>query len=383
MRRAREGSGRDKLIGRRELALGLTAAAAQANCSAPVTTEPQTPAAPGTSQPGASPTAPVLSVRELLARNRTRDPEYRGGLSNHQSMALGALIALGADAAHLNAFANQYDERLEPLRKTSELASPDFRAALGTRAAFGALSERFERHLGEHGRDALLREVLPETLPGLAGAAFHGVIRTAYALEAEDDAELAHGLAYLVATAKPLSPLPKPRAGATARPAELVARAAADQRLEKGLFGGLITDSMRAAARQEHFDEYMTELQVAPETLDELAGVALEFYVHDFDFTSLHTVTGTHALRLLLPYLSDPEPALRYLFQALLAATLTQSGRSEYELETEPPDWPVLAEKARASPDEHDAKFIFTCREEAAVRTPDAYRRAAAQRLRL
>ena len=41
------------------------------------------------------------------------------------------------------------------------------------------------------------------------------------------------------------------------------------------------------------------------------------------------------------------------------------------------------AEKARASPDEHDAKFIFTCREEAAVRTPDAYRKAAAQRLRL
>ena len=141
--------------------------------------------------------------------------------------------------------------------------------------------------------------------------------------------------------------------------------------------------SSAAAARQEHFGEYMTELQVSPETLDELAGVALEFYVHDFDFTSLHTVTGTHALRLLLPYLSDPEPALRYLFQALLAATLTQSGRSEYELKTAPPDWPLLAEKARASPDEHDAKFIFTCREEAAVRTPDAYRKAAAQRLRL
>jgi hypothetical protein len=66
------------------------------------------------------------SLRALLAENRTRDPEFGHGLSNHQSMALGALAALGADQTRLAAFADHYAPRLRPcLRLRSAFGSPE------------------------------------------------------------------------------------------------------------------------------------------------------------------------------------------------------------------------------------------------------------------
>jgi hypothetical protein len=325
-----------------------------------------------------------MSLRALLAENRTRDPEYRGGLSNHQSMALGALRALGANDAQLARFAQTYGARLVPRRARAPLVSNDFRASIGTPAALVGVAELFERELEGRERASLLAEVLPELVPGISGAAFHGLIRTAYALDAEDDAELAHALAYFVTVAKPLRALPAPLPGAADAPAALVACAAADEALAKGTFRGLISDALRLAANQAGFDAHVAVLRVGPATLDELAAVALEHYVRTLDFTALHAVTSTHALRLLLPYLEDPEPALRYQFQALLAARLTSPGRSDHAELREPlADFPALARIALESDDDHAAKFVFSCWEEAKVRPTAAYREAAALKLRL
>jgi hypothetical protein len=230
----------------------------------------------------------------------------------------------------------------------------------------------------------VLGETLPALLPGLSGAAFHGLIRTAYALDAEDDAELAHALAYFVTVAGPLRALPHahPNASATAR--DLFERAAADTTLEKGFSGKLIADAMRSAADQPGVDELVATLRIAPDTLDELAGAALELYVGSLDFTALHAVTSTHALRVVLPHLPERDQvlALRFHFQALLVAALSMRPPQNVPVVgSTPPDWPVLIARALASTDDHDVKFIFTCREEARLRTPDAYRAAAALRL--
>ena len=255
-----------RLITRRELTLGFTASAAGCTPSLSAPEQPRS-AAPAAAT---TPSVPAQrSLDELLAYNRTRDPEYDGSLSNHLSMALGALAKLGATDARLTAFAERYET--EPLRARSPLASPDFRASLGTRAAFVALAEQFEAACRERGRHALLGEVLPEVLPGLAGGAFHGLIRSAYALDAEDDAELAHGLAYFVTVAAPFPALPAPRADASTGARELADRALADPRLDKGTFGAVITPALRAAASQPGFDDYMAALRTGPETLDELA----------------------------------------------------------------------------------------------------------------
>jgi hypothetical protein len=371
------------IVSRRRLALGLAAAAAPTSCESTMTPprKPDPPFIP----PAVAP-APRASLRSLLAANRTRDPEFGNGLSNHQSMALGALAALGADEETLAAFADRYSTRLRPLRDATPLASADFRASIGSPAALVELIRSFETALAERGRNAVLKETLPSLVPGVCGGAFHGLIRTAYALDVEDDAELAHALAYFVTVAVPLRPLPSARPDPSATARELFARAASDTQLKKGFEGTLIVDAMRSAAEQPGVDELVAALRVDADTLDDLAGAALDLYVHTLDFTALHAVTSTHALRLVLPKLAEGDQALslRYHFQALLVAALSIRTPQNVPIPgTSTPDWASLATHAVRSTDDHDEKFVFTCREEARLRTPDAYRAAAAQRLGL
>jgi hypothetical protein len=301
-------------------------------------------------------------------------------------MALGALDALGADDETLAKFSNRYSTRLRPLRDAAPLASEDFRASIGSSTALVRLTRTFETALGARGRNTVLNETLPSLLPGLWGGAFHGLIRTAYALDAEDDAELAQALAYFVTVAAPLRALPVPRPGATKTARELFAQAADDTKLKKGFHGRLIVDAMRAAADQPGVDDRVAALRVGPDTLDDLAGAALDLYLRSLDFTALHAVTSTHALRLVLPHLDarDQELALRYHFQALLVAMLSIRVPGESPVAgSSTPDWPALVARALTSTDDHDVKFVFSCREEARIRTPDAYRTAAALRLGL
>lgn len=326
------------------------------------------------------------SLSTLLAENRTRDPEFAYGLSNHQSMALGALAGLGADEAQLAAFADGYATRLRPLREEAPLASGDFRTSIGVHAALVGLIRQFEQALAARGRSAVLAETLPALLPGLWGGAFHGMIRTAYALDIADDAELAHALAYFVTVGVPLRPLPKAKPAASVSARELFARAAADPQLKRGFEGALIVDAMQPAADQPGVDELVAALRVEASTLDELALAALDLYIHTLDFTAIHAVTSTHALRLLLPHLPDAERelALRYHFQALLVAALSIKAPQNVPAPGKTlPDWPALVAHALKSTDDHDVKLVFTCREESRLRAPDAYRAAAALRLHL
>jgi hypothetical protein len=370
------------VVSRRGFALGLAATAAPASCGTTMTPPPETK--PKSPAPAAAAPARRATLRELLAENRARDPEFGGGLSNHQSMALGALAKLGADDARLAGFADEYASRLRPLRDAAPLVSDDFRASIGSPPALVGLVHRFEADLAARGRRALLAEVLPALMPGVSGGAFHGLIRTAYALDAEEDAELAHALAYFVTVAEPLRELPAPRAAASLGPTASFARAEADPRLKRGFHGVRIVDALRPAAEQPLIDDVVADLHLGETTLDELASFALDVYMRTLDFTAIHMVTSTHAIRLLLPYLPEPDVALRYQFQALLVASLTIAASQNVPRPGPTlPSWSALTARALDSKDDHDVKLVFTCREEASVRAPDAYRAAAALRLHL
>jgi hypothetical protein len=368
------------MIRRRVLTLGFAAAATRLGCRASMPKADEPDVVPSAESPPVA--VPPPSLRELLASNRTRDPEFSYGLSNHQSMALTALAGLGADDARLAAFASSYGARLRPLRAETPGVSGDVRASLGSPPALVSLIHGFEREISALGRNAVLRNVLPSLLPGLSGGAFHGLIRTAYALDAEDDAELSHALAYFVTVAKPLRPLPPATASASA--ADLWERARGDSRLKRGFAGSLISDALQESAHQPALDDYVAALAVGPGTLDELARAALDFYVATADFTAIHAVTSTHALRLLLPHVPEPELALRYHFQALLAAWLSVSGTGSVPRPRQPlPTFEELAALALRRDDDHDVKLVFTCREEGKLRGWEEYRTAAAVRLGL
>src|SRR5688572_15334732 len=90
----------------------------------------------------------------LLAHNRELSPEYGGGLSNHLSMGLRALSALGASDARLVEFAEASLPALEPLvhQEATEITHESFARSLRRPPAFTGFRTLFERELRALGR---------------------------------------------------------------------------------------------------------------------------------------------------------------------------------------------------------------------------------------
>jgi hypothetical protein len=327
-------------------------------------------------------------LAELLAQNRQFDAEYQGGLSNHLSMALVALQRLGAPDARLRAYFDRYRRRLVPRRAPSlPLPRASWQAHRGTQKRYADYLVFFEEELRQLGLERLLGTYLPPLLPGLSAAAFHAQIRLAYALEAQDPLDVAASLAYFADSYLPLGP-GKGAAPLGDPPIELLRRLARTPELAgRSSRGGLITDRMAEVAAQPAFAPVIDWLPAADATLDHVAEAALVLYASTGDFTALHGLTGTHALRIAWPFLPDPALAARYLFQALCAAyvsigtppLLSDAERARLS-RAEAPSWRDIGAAAIPSSDEHVIKLVYSARQEDAAYHDPLYRHVAAKK---
>ena len=313
-----------------------------------------------------------MSLRALLDDGARFAPEYAGDLSNHLPMALVALKALGADDARLAAFARDYAERLQPAPPPEAWpAGEPWPARLGDPAAWPAYRGLFAQWLDLEGSGALLQQVLPLLMPGCGAAAFHGPIRVAAALRAGHAGELADGLAYWACRHLPLGALPQ-RAGRQRDPLPLLRRLPAHASHHP-----LISQRMQAAAASPALQAAVAALAIDEDTLPRLARLSAQAYAGSGNFTALHLVTGCHAMRLLLPMLDEPLPALRWFWQAW-ATALASAG-----LVALPPvpvmPWPDLVSLALASDDEHLIKLVDACRAEEAAQGGDDWHLAASR----
>jgi len=344
---------------------------------------PSATASKGAASKSAASKSDVLAA--LLQRNRGLRPDYRGGLSNHLSMALYSLSALGADAPGLDRFAEKHWPKLEPLPAEGgpSIGASDWKARLGQRDAINGYRAFFTHAIERDGRDATLRRFLPELLPSIGAAAFHPLIRTGYGVRFGDDREVADGLAYWATAFVPLGPLG--RAGSERDPRVLLASVHETHALaERDLSGYLIIDKMKAASELPEFARRVDALAPSDGTLAALAAATVRLYLEKGDFTALHAVTGTHAYRLLQPYIDPPELGVRYLWQALVAAYVTIGApRVDDPAAADVPAWNDSLARARGSLDEHDIKLVDVAHEQGAFYGDPLYRRAAARRMRL
>jgi hypothetical protein len=147
-------------------------------------------------------------LQELLDDELGADPTTVRGLTNHLPMALVAKEGLGADADELIRFAAAYATRITTLDEPSKrLDENNWRSAIGNYEAAADLRNYFVRQVGEAGTDETLKKHLPVLMAGIGGAAFHGVIRLAYAIEVSSASRVAAGLAYLAEVGSPLRAL--------------------------------------------------------------------------------------------------------------------------------------------------------------------------------
>jgi hypothetical protein len=322
------------------------------------------------------------ATRRLIEAGLRHDAFYRERLANHLPMALVALDGLGADDARIAAFARHYAAQLEPLRTVADPILPgEEMQRLGQSVSFPAWREFFAASFEREGHEAVLRSCADRLLEGVAGGAFHGAIRTAYALEAQSLDELSHALAYWAAAWRFLgSP---PRFAGQLGPAEVLAAMAADPALAGHRPEGRnIEDRTAAAARMPAVVAHAANIDPRRLDLDALATAALRAYEHSGDFTVLHMVTGVHAARALLPYARDAQAAQKHLAFALACAYAGTGCPAGAPAADDGENWLVIRERAVRCDDEHDVKLAYTCWREWQRTGDDLYRRVAAARVR-
>lgn len=316
-----------------------------------------------------------MSLHALLDAAARFGPEYGAGLASHLPMGLVSLRALGADSQRLQAFFGTESAHLLPAPPLQAWPTGDAWAGrLGDIAAWPAYLDLFSRWLADEGAAAVLAQALPQLMPGCAAAAFHGPIRTAAALRAGHAGELAAGLAYWAARHQPLGPLPA-RAGTVAEPLVLMRRLQAVPSRQP-----LIAQRMASAAGHAVLQATVPRLAVGPGTLGRLSQLAAQAYAGSGNFTALHMVTASHAMRLLLPFVDDSEAAdaaLRWFWQAWATALVAACLKPRLSAPLLP--WPAILQRALASSGAHVIKLVDACREEEAAHGGNLWQHAASR----
>lgn len=309
---------------------------------------------------------------------------YGKGLASHHPMAIAALDAMGATDADMDRFEARYLRNLEVMPDAVVVIQDGDEAAhLGSPRALPEWLVYFRSAIARDGADAVLRRWVDRLIPAIAAGAFHGAIRTAFAIESEAEDELAHGLAYWASAYTTLPAAPEP--SGTRSPHEVLVAIASDPaRAGKRMPGAGIISRATAAARLPEFSGYVASLDPDQLALDSIADAALRAYAASGDFALLHGVTGVHAFRLLGPYASDSGAALQDLWPAFVA-TYIGTGSPQVEgfgIEGDDSlDWPAIHARAVKREDEHDIKLAYSCWREWQHRGGDLYRRAASARV--
>lgn len=314
-------------------------------------------------------------LASLLDQGRLMEPEYSNGLSNHLPMALVALDGLGADPQRLHEFAAVYGQRLVAMAATPSLPAwqgEDWLKRRGDRAAYPALRAFFGDWVRRDGKAAVLRAALPALVSGSGGAAFHGLLRTSYAVDSGHSGELAAGLAYWACRHLPLAEvLPEePTEGDVFSWAERLHRTIPRPATGRPLIFQLMAD----VAATPGFAATAGDLRPTSTTLRDLAALAGRCYLGSRDFTVLHLVTSCHGLRLLLPHLDDPERALRHYALAFGAALIASGVAPNVAAPTvEQLAWSELTARACRSDNDHVIKLVYTCLSESQTYGEDSY----------
>ena len=308
-------------------------------------------------------------LRELLADGAQWDPLYPSGSTDHLPMALQALWRLGATAQQMHGFQRDYATKLVPLAQHPpiELDGAGWQRWFGDWRIYRPLRAHLIADIAARGREAVLREWLPQLVVCAAIDALHPLIRVGYGIEQGVDAEIAAGLAYWAAQYVPGVPLTDQREPVAGGAAALFARVRNTQELTGIKFA------------QRGFGHRLQRVTAAPAFaqvcawrdgdvgLREFVREVARIYLATNDFFALHMVTGTQALALLAPYIDDQQVLLDRAWQTL-AATYLIIGAPAYGFTPRtvaaPDDARLVAAGLRAAKDpEHVIKLAHSARE--------------------
>jgi hypothetical protein len=325
------------------------------------------------------PIAPVSrqAFHRALDASLPYGPSYLGStglkLASHVPMVLGALHRLGAPAEALERHLAQWRPRLAEER-AADAVEGDPAVPPQLRQPYVEWLRHLEHAAAGIDEEALLLAHLPALLAAPESAAFHGAIRLAYACDSGHRGEFTHALAAWCASFRSLGEMPDD-SGAAAAPYPNLPAALAAVRADPAMAmaprqGTTIISDMQVAIDRPAFARHCVR---ARPTLDELAEASLAVYLATHDFTALHLVTGTHAVRVLLERSrldgALRNDALQRLWRAWLAAYVSigspaPAWSAVHEGEAAESDWNAALPALFASANDHAIKIADSAREE-------------------
>ena len=288
----------------------------------------------------------------------------------------------GADDERLNEFALKSFGHLEPIPAPSiKISGANFNMEMGKIQSFPAYLRYFkELHADKGTVDKIVRDYLPLLMPGLAGGAFHPLIRLAYAIELADEAETVYSLAYFAASngvlgAPPLSGERK------FDPYSFLDVIRNNQQMRLKEDSGLIFDRLEKAAALPGFSEMVNGINLSESHLPEIAKVVLEIYLSKENITTLHAVTGAHAFRLMMPYMEETKTAILFLWRAVCALYISVGAPRLLDSKADNlPQWEEIKKESVRSRDVHTIKFVYSCIEEERLYNNLSYKIAASRK---
>ena len=325
---------------------------------------------------------PVLD--EAYTRLHRAGPEFGGdeegnhGLTNHGPMATEVMVRRGLDV-DVHKWLDAYVPRLRDLPTPSERITEDgWGNAIGMGRRIGDWTDYFVRQVAEQPWRQVLVTWWPRLLPGIAAGSTHGVIRVGHAVRTLSrgdqspaaQAELAFGLAFWAARARPLPGFTAPSGRLEAGPALRELPRLADQT-------GFIAHRLDRLADLRGLSAALAALR-APETPDDVPArlaelvdaAALQYLGHGHASPVLlvHTATAPNAVLHTLPMLPRDQwlrsYAAAWAAGAAVIATYAPKGLTAADVDVSAPaaDDPAAAvlDLAAGHADEHVLKFADT-----------------------
>ena len=322
------------------------------------------------------------AAAEAEAEGSGFDIEWGGFLTNHLSHGVYALWQLGAPAPLVSRYRALYVARLSRLPAPLPPPPPPASAALllGQRREYAPLLSLYRGEVRALGVGGALAARLPRLLPGLAGAALHGLIHCGVAARRGQSWLVAEGLAYLHHSSLALPPEAVGGKGvvvggdgdassstaadgsacglgtvedalARAGPIPAVASSGRFQRAMAGLYSDAASATRLRAASAELVQRLGLGLgrSGAAEEAALLFDEAARLYAGSRnDYFLLHACTAAWALRQLLPSLQPA--AARAAVRDLAAATVATGWVQGYSAAPPPARCPPLRRRRRPDP---------------------------------
>src|SRR5262245_2888789 len=331
------------------------------------------------------------ALDEALERLRGTGGEVKGGGDpNHGPMAAEALVALGRADAVVN-WTDRYRQVLGAMpAATAPIAGENWREALGVISRLGDWVAFFRAKLAEGPWPAVFAEWVGRLVRGTVSAGSHGLIRTAHAMRALEEAEtplrieeLGVALAYWAAYYRELPWIPR-FAGTldfdvALRQIPLLMRG----RARRGMPREVILHAAKSSPAFSEAIDRVAEPASVDAALSALTEAGARLYLANATrqpLVLLHTVTAPAALRLLLPHLPAAmrQTALAYVWQVVAAECAAYADEIAGDhRDATPLERSVLVEWAVDTADPHAIKLTEACLRESRLNPRPAYLAAA------